>query len=134
MSAKTNSWARFLVAAMLGLVGVIHLLPLSGVLGSERLTALYGLAFDEPNLVILMRHRAMLLGLVGLLCLVAAFRPALRSAALVAGFAAVVSFLGLAASVGGANPQLLRVVTADRIALAALVVALVAHLRLRRGA
>lgn len=54
-----------LVSAMLVVVGVIHLLPLSGVIGGGQLSALYGLPFDEPNLAILMRHR----------CVVAADRP-----------------------------------------------------------
>ena len=58
---------RYLVPAMLILVGLIHLLPLSGVLGSERLASLYGLSFSEPNLAILMRHRAVLFGLLGVL-------------------------------------------------------------------
>ncbi len=49
---------RHLVSTMLVAVAVIHLLPLSGVLGGERLNVLYGLSFDEPNLSILMRHRA----------------------------------------------------------------------------
>ena len=55
---------RYLASAMLVVVAVIHLLPVSGVLGSERLAALYGLPFNEPNLAILMRHRAVLFGLL----------------------------------------------------------------------
>ena len=54
---------RYLVSAMLVIVGIIHLLPLSGVLSESRLTVLYGIPFDEPNLEILMRHRAVLFGL-----------------------------------------------------------------------
>ena len=54
---------RYLVSAMLTVVAVINLLPLSGVLGTDRLHALYGVSFDEPNLAILMRHRAVLFGL-----------------------------------------------------------------------
>jgi hypothetical protein len=76
---------RYLVSAMLAIVAIIHLLPLSGVLSSERLSSLYGLSFDEPNLAILMRHRAVLFGLLGSFMLFAAFRPSLQAAALVVG-------------------------------------------------
>ena len=71
-----------LIAVLLLVAGVIHLLPLVGVLGGERLNALYGIALDEPNLQILMRHRAVLFGLLGALLVAAAFNPALRSACL----------------------------------------------------
>lgn len=123
---------RHLVSAMLVVGGVIHLLPLSGVLGSERLAALYGLPFDEPNLVILMRHRAVLFGLLGLFLCVAAFRPAWQTIAFVAGFVSVVSFLWLARSVGGYNASVARVVVADVVALACLVIGMAAQLYVRR--
>ena len=41
---------KLLIAVMLGSVGVIHLLALAGVHGADRLSILYGLRFDEPNL------------------------------------------------------------------------------------
>jgi hypothetical protein len=123
---------RYIVSATLLIVGIIHLLPLSGVLGGERLAVLYGLSFDEPNLAILMRHRAVLFGLLGLFLLLAAFRPTLRTLALVAGFASVVSFLWLAWSVGDYNAQIVRVVTADIVALACLIAGAAAHFQLRR--
>ena len=37
---------RYLVSTMLIVVAVIHLLPLSGVLGGDRMSALYGKAID----------------------------------------------------------------------------------------
>lgn len=117
---------------MLVIVGVIHLLPLSGVLGGPRLAALYGIAVDGPDLAILMRHRAVLFGLLGVFLVVAAFRPAWQPATLVAGFVSVVSFLWLAWATGGYNAQLARVVTADLVALACLVVAAVAYAVQRR--
>ncbi len=118
---------RYVVSAMLVVVGVIHLMPLSGVLGSERLAALYGLSFDQPDLAILMRHRAVLFGLLGAFLLLAAFRPALQPLALVAGFISVVSFLCLAWSVGNYNAQVGRVFAADVVALVCLVIAAAAH-------
>ena len=87
---------RYVVAAMLVIVGVIHLLPLSGALGAERLAALYGVSLSDPNLVILMRHRAVLFGLLGLFFIFAAFRRSMQPAAFIASFVSVLSFLFLA--------------------------------------
>lgn len=75
---------RYLISAMLVIVGVIHLLPASGILSADRLTALYGISFSDPGLVILMRHRAVLFGLLGGFLLVAAFQPRLRTLAFIA--------------------------------------------------
>ena len=119
---------RYLVSAMLVVVAIIHLLPLSGVLGGERLVALYGLSFNDPNLAILMRHRAALFGLLGLFLLFAAFRPQFQAIAFIAGFVSVVSFLWLAWSVGGYNTQVAGVFTADIVALVCLIIGFVAYL------
>ncbi|WJN59894.1 hypothetical protein OH686_14155 [Pseudomonas sp. SO81] len=122
-----------LIALLLLVAGIIHLLPLAGVLGGERLNALYGLALDEPNLQILMRHRAVLFGLLGALLVAAAFIPGLRNLALLGGLLSVVSFLLLAWSAPLYNGALRRVVVADWVALACLLLALPLHLRLTAG-
>tara|TARA_R100000306_G_scaffold42747_1_gene41370 strand:- start:13607 stop:13987 length:381 start_codon:yes stop_codon:yes gene_type:complete len=111
------------VSGLLVLVGIIHLLPVPGVLGAERLSALYGLTLQDPNLVILMRHRAVLFGLLGLFLVYAAFRPELQPIAFLAGFVSVISFIGIAWSVGDFNAALKRVVIADVVAVFALAVA-----------
>lgn len=108
---------------LLVLVGIIHLLPVSGVLGVERLSALYGISPGEPNIEILMRHRAILFGLLGLFLIYAGFKPSLRILAVVAGLGSVVSFIVIAWSVGGYNAHLYKVVVVDLVAMVALVVA-----------
>jgi hypothetical protein len=119
------------LSACLLIVGGIHLLPLVGVVGASRLSALYGIAVAEPNLELLLRHRAVLFGALGGLCVAAAFRPALQDATLAVAAASVVSFLLLARTVGGCDAQVGRVVIADGVALAALALGAVAYWRTR---
>ena len=121
--------SRYPIIVLFLVPAIIHLLPLSGVLGAEALSRLYGLDFSEPNLAILMRHRAVLFGMLGLLLLAAAFRPALRTLALWAGFTSVLSFLLIAAVTGGYGDAVARVVLADWIALASLAMAALLHWR-----
>jgi hypothetical protein len=121
---------QYLVSASLILAGIIHLLPLPGLLGADKLAALYGLELSEPNLSILMRHRAVLFGLLGSFLVYAAFKPSLQPLAFVAAFVSVVSFLLLAWSSGGYNTQVGRVVTADLVALVVLVIGAAVRARL----
>ena len=113
-------------ALSLLIVAIIHLLPTVGVLGSSRLAELYGVEISDPNLLVLMRHRAVLFAALGLLCLAAIFAPGLRTAVLAAGFLSVVSFLVLARG-EAISDEVQRVVVADYVALAALLVGMAAH-------
>ena len=114
-------------SCLLVVVAVIHLIPVTGVFGAERLSALYGLSLQESNISILMRHRAILFGLLGLFLLYAAFRPALQPLAFIAGFTSVVSFVVLSWSVGGYNDAIGKVVMVDLLAFIALLVAVVLY-------
>jgi hypothetical protein len=80
-----------------------------------------------------MRHRAVLFGMLGVLLCTAAFKPALRKLALLAGLASVVSFLALALLVGAYGDGVGRIVLADLVALPCLVGAVVLHGRVRRA-
>ena len=121
-----------LLSALLILVGLIHLLPLAGILGAERLATLYGLDFQEPNLLLLMRSRALLFGLLGALLIHAAWHPSVQPLALLGGLVSVAGFLALAAG-GTYNEALRRVVLVDWVALACLILALVLYLTGRRS-
>ncbi len=124
---------RYLVSATLIIVGIIHLLPVIGVISSERLTALYGVSFSDPNAEILMRHRAILFGLLGLFLVYAAFQPTLQIIAFVAGFVSILSFLMLAWLVGGYNAQVARVFVVDIAALICLVIGVLGYIYLQRN-
>ena len=119
-----------IVTVMLIIIAVIHLLPVSGVLSGEQLNKLYGLSFDEPNIEILMRHRSVLFGILGVFLLFSAFKPILHLYALIAATISVVSFLYIAWMVGGYNEQVSRVYVVDMVALLCLLVAFIAYILL----
>src|SRR5512145_157827 len=104
------------ISLILAVVGLINAFPATGLMGAEALASLYGLPVDEPNLLVLLRHRAVLLGLVGAFMIVAAFRPVLRPSAFVLGFSSMLSFIALAYSVGGINAAVQRVALIDVVA------------------
>jgi hypothetical protein len=114
---------------MLTVVGIIHLLPLTGVLGVPRLQALYGVTITDPNLELLTRHRAVLFGVLGAFLIYAAFRPGLQLAALITGAVSVISFLVIAGMIGGYNAGIARVVTADIVAVVCLLIGAFAYWR-----
>jgi hypothetical protein len=122
---------KYFASAMLVAVAIIHLLPLSGVLGASRLKTLYRLTFTDPSLLVLMQHRAVLFGMLGLGLLVAAFHPPSQAFAFVAGFVSVASFLVIAWSVDDYNRAIQRVVHMDLVALVCLVLGALALTYLR---
>jgi hypothetical protein len=119
---------QLLVTVVLVLVGIIHLLPLAGVLGVSRLNKIYGVAIEGPDLAILMRHRAVLFGLLGAFFIVAAFVPVLQLSAFIMSFISVASFLMLAWTNHGYNAQIARVVKVDLIAFLLLIVGFAMYL------
>lgn len=114
--------ARIVTGGALLVAAAIHLLPLWGVTGGAALERLYGVAVTDPDLLLLLRHRAVLFGLLGGALAVAAFVPRWHGAALGAAALSVVSFLLLAWIGDNWNAAIGRVVRVDGIALAALAV------------
>lgn len=114
---------RRIIQVALIVAGLIHFLPVTGVTGADQLTAMYAIPFADPNLLILMRHRAVMLGLLGGLVLYAAFRPAMQGIGILVGTISLASIVGLAWSTGSYNQALSRVVVADSVAVLCLLVA-----------
>lgn len=114
-----------LCAILLVAVGLLNLYPLVGVVSADKVNDLYGVVVDSPDLETLMRHRAVMLGLIGALLLLAAFRPPLQMLAATIGLASMLSFVIIALMVGGTGELVGRVVMADTIgSVAALAVIL----------
>ena len=108
---------------LLLLAAAVNLIPVAGALSTSRLEGLYGVVVQDPNLEVLMRHRAVLFAIVAGLLAAAAFHPPLRALAIAAGLVSMLSFVAIAGLVGEYNPLLRRVVLTDVAASVALVAA-----------
>ncbi len=120
-----------IITALMLFVAAIHLVPLIGFFGSKRLSSLYGIASDKPDLSILLRHRAVLFGLLGAFIAYAAFEHTHLPAAFVAAGISLISFFYLAFSVRGYGPPIRKVIVVDVVASIALVAAIVLFVRTR---
>jgi hypothetical protein len=100
-------------------------MALLGVLGADKLKSLYGVEMSDPNMLILMQHRAVLFGLIGALLILAIFKVEYRWLATIVALISAVSFLVIALLNGNYNSFLKTVINADIVAIAALLVAAV---------
>jgi len=116
-----------IITGALLVVAIIHIIPIMGVTGAARLESLYGIPIAGNDLEILMRHRAVLFGILGVFFAYAAFTPALQPLAFIAAFATLASFFYLAFSVGDYNPGINKIVVGDVVAAIALLVAVVLY-------
>ena len=116
-----------IITGLMLVVAVIHLLPISGFFGVEQLASLYEIKIIDGNLEILMRHRAILFGILGGFLAYAAFTPAIQPIAFLAAFISVASFFFLSFSVGEFNDAIRKVVIADIVASVSLLGAIVLY-------
>lgn len=116
--------AQTALATALLLSGLLNAVPALGLIGGSQLASLYGMPFEDASLRILMRHRALLFGLLGGAMIVAAFLPAWRTPLALIGLISMLGFVLIARLEGGGNLAVERVVRADIVASLLLVPAL----------
>lgn len=112
---------EYLVRTLLLLVGLLNLLPAAVAFDPARSLGLYGIALDDAALGVVMRHRALLLGAVGVGLIVAAWRAGWRPPALALAFCSKIGFLACYALYRMPAGPLQRVALADVVALVLLV-------------
>lgn len=112
-------------------VGLVNVLPVAGVLSANILAEAYGISAPDGDLLILMRHRALLFGIVGGIIITAAFRRHLQPTAIIVGLVSMLGFIVLAVISNAFGTQIRNIVMVDAIASLALVI--VAFLRMRKS-
>lgn len=112
----------FLTIALAG-AAIIHLLPVVGVLSVDHLERLYAIRVDGPDLAVLLRHRALMFGVLGALLVTAIVLPELRWPMVIATLISDLGFALLMRAHPGTDGALKRVLRADVVSIALLVAA-----------
>ena len=115
---------KFVIGALL-ITGAINLYPVVGVVSVDQLEKLYGVSLNNGDLVILMRHRAILFGLLGTFLIYSAFRSSVQTLACIAGLVSMMSFIVLAYASDQFGEALNKAIVADAIGSFLLVAVLV---------
>ncbi len=110
-------------SALLFVVGMINFLPFLGVVSAERLSRAYAVELGSNDLVILMRHRALLFGIVGGFILYSVFVPNYQTPAMVMAAVSMVGYVLLLLQEGEHNAALHKVMVVDTFGIICLAVA-----------
>ena len=111
--------------SLLFLVGVINFLPIVGILSLDKINQAYGLSIDDNNLAILLRHRALLFGLIGGFVIYSVFKPQYQTASIVLAAISMLGYLYFFWSIGDSNTALLKIAQADIVGIVLLTFAII---------
>jgi len=114
-----------MITFCLVVVGLINFVPVLGVISTQRLESAYSVTLAGNDIAILMRHRALLFGILGTFILYSAFVPFYQSAAMTMGGVSMVGFAMLMLSAGGYNEALGKVLFIDIVGILFLLAAVV---------
>lgn len=105
------------------IVGLINFIPLAGILSAQKLEGAYDVVLSSNDMIILMRHRALLFGLFGGFILFSAFAPSFQGAAMIMAGISMVGFAVLVHSVGDFNASINKVLIVDYVGIVFLAIA-----------
>lgn len=112
---------------ILVLVGLINIAPIIVFFSPSQAQKLYGITLEGETLSVLMRHRGVLLSIVGIALIVAAFKTEYRMLAIVLAFVSKIAFIFLVWATTNYAAELNKVAWIDVGAMVALLVVLGIH-------
>ncbi len=111
------------IAVLLFIVGLINFLPVMGVLSAAKLSQAYSINLESNDIVILMRHRALLFGVIGGFIFYSLYEPFHQPAAMLMAAISMVGYLYFVWAVGDYNDAVRKVARIDWVGLACLMLA-----------
>jgi hypothetical protein len=118
---------------LLFIVGLINFLPVVGVLSAAKLSQAYSIDLASNDLIILMRHRALLFGLVGGFVFYSLFMPQFQPAAMLIAAISMIGYLVIMWTVGDYNDSIFKVAIVDMVGIVALGLAVLLKYVFMRG-
>ena len=112
-----------LITVCLVIVGLVNVVPVLGIFSASKMEKAYDVRIASKDLEILMRHRALLFGVLGGFILYAAFFPVYHVAAMVMAGVSMIGFALLVLQVGGYNASIRKVFVADLVGIVFLLAA-----------
>lgn len=113
---------KITISVLLLIVGVINFLPVIGVLSAEKLSGAYSVELIGNDIIILMRHRALLFGLVGGFMLYSVFKPSYQSAAMVMTAISMLGFLYFVLATSDYNASISKIAIIDLVGIVCLII------------
>lgn len=114
-----------LITLCLVVVGLINFVPIMGLLSAQKLESAYSIELASNDLVILMRHRALLFGVLGGFILYSAFVTSYQGAAMIMAAVSMVGYAALVYLVGDYNDSIFKVLLVDIVGIVFLTIAVI---------
>lgn len=112
-----------LITLCLIVVGLINFVPVIGLLSVQKLESAYSIELASNDLIILMRHRALLFGVLGGFILYSAFVTSYQGVAMVMAVVSMIGYAVLVYWVGGYNDSIFKVLIVDIVGIVFLAIA-----------
>lgn len=106
------------------LVGIVNIIPVIAFFDISKTTKLYGLPIEGENLTILMRHRGVLLAIVGIALVVSVFKTEYRILAIGLALLSKIAFVFLTFTSSDYNSEIKQVALIDIGAIILLLIVL----------
>lgn len=111
--------------AILVVIGVITASPIVTALNSNGITSLYNVTFEDDAVLLLVRHRQVMLGVLGAALVYGAFFYHLRMMVITAAVVSKLAFIGLCMTTPDLTQGIQRVIYFDAISIVLLLIAAV---------
>jgi len=112
---------------LLFITGGINVLPSILAFSPDKLSKSYGIEIPDVNFELLLRHRAVLFGIVGGILIYSAISKKHYSISVIVGLTSMVSFIVLYFLMNGINAELQKIMQIDFVAVLILIVGFVLY-------